>query len=92
MPVVPPWDLIACTDADALSLAEAFAQRDVLWKGLSEFLNLNDPEALEHARGDIAQFHALWLQLALARAPRTHPRSAGRHARAQDRRLGAGRD
>jgi tetratricopeptide (TPR) repeat protein len=70
-------DLIACTDADALSLAEAFAQRDVLWKGLSEFLNLNDPEALEHARGDIAQFHALWLQLALARAPERIPAVLG---------------
>jgi tetratricopeptide (TPR) repeat protein len=69
--------LVACTDADALSLAEAFAQRDVLWKGLSEFLNLNDPEALEYARDDIARFHALWLQLALARAPERIPEVLG---------------
>ena len=69
--------LVAAVRADALPVIEALAQRDRLWSGLAEHLDLNDLEVVERAQADVARFHALWLELTLERAPDRLPEVLG---------------
>lgn len=69
--------LASAVRSGALPVAVALPHRTRLWACLAEHLDLNDLEVVERAQADVARFHALWLQLALERAPDRIPEVLG---------------